>query len=347
MSEHTVTASVLPVDPVADPPPGAPGHPPANTVAAAPAPAVVDVSDDAAPELPGATGAGQRGAPGAAAESPLRVADPDRSPLRALTRGQGLAGVLLIAVIAGAALSAGLLTKYAPLEQIPGANLLGPSAEHWLGTDHLNRDVFTRLLYGIRVDLLIAFLAVPAGAVLGSVIGLAATVNPVADVLAQRVFDLILAFPALIFAIALTAVTGPGAHAVAIVIIAAEVPIFGRQIRAAVLAVREQPFVEAATVIGASTTWTLRKHVLPNVIEPLGVQLALSLSLAVFVDSAMSFIGIGVRPPDPSLGSLIAESTRNLDANPAMAVGPLVVVSALTLGFLLIAQALGRARRVI
>ncbi|MEC3952371.1 ABC transporter permease [Nocardia sp. CDC153] len=264
---------------------------------------------------------------------------------KALLRGQGLAGLLLIGVIAIAALAAGLLTKYSPLEQIPGANLLGASGEHWLGTDQVNRDVFTRVLYGIRVDLLIAFVAVPSGAVLGSLIGLAATVNPYADVVAQRIFDLILAFPALIFAIALTAVTGPGAHAVIIVIIAAELPIFGRQIRTAVLAVREQPFVEAADVIGASTAWTLRKHVLPNVIEPLAVQFALSLSLAVFVDSAMSFIGIGVRPPDPSLGSIIAESMRNLDANPAMAIGPLTVVSALTLGFLLIAQALGRARR--
>lgn len=280
-----------------------------------------------------------------APETPAREPNPSRPLLRALTRGQGLAGLLVIGVIAVAALAAGLLTKYSPLEQIPGANLLGPSGDHWLGTDHINRDVFTRVLYGIRVDLLIAFVAVPVGAVLGSAIGLAATVNPIADVVAQRVFDLILAFPALIFAIALSAVTGPGAHAVIIVIVAAEIPIFGRQIRTAVLAVREQPFVEAAEVIGASTAWTLRKHVLPNVIEPLAVQFALSLSLAVFVDSAMSFIGIGVRPPDPSLGSIIAESTRNLDANPAMAVGPLLVVSALTLGFLLIAQALGRARR--
>ncbi|WP_458690242.1 ABC transporter permease [Nocardia tengchongensis] len=299
------------------------------------------------PELPGGAvleaGAGDK----AAVETPMRESNPRRSGSHALAHGQGLAGLLLIAVITLAALAASVLTNYGPLEQIPGANLLGPGGEHWLGTDHLNRDVFTRVLYGIRVDLLIAFLAVPAGAALGSVVGLVATVNPVADVVAQRVFDLILAFPALIFAIALTAVTGPGAHAVAIVIIAAEVPVFGRQIRTAVLAVREQPFVEAATVIGASTGWTLRKHVLPNVIEPLGVQLALSLSLAVFVDSAMSFIGIGVRPPDPSLGSIIAESTRNLDANPAMAVGPLLVVSALTLGFLLIAQALGRARRAI
>ncbi|MEV6214074.1 ABC transporter permease [Nocardia sp. NPDC051833] len=273
-------------------------------------------------------------------ESPRRA-----GALSALGSGQGLAGVVLIAVIALAGVFAGVLSPYDPLAQIPGANLLGPSGEHWLGTDHLNRDVAARVLAGIRIDLLIVLLAVPIGAVIGSLAGLAATVNPWADITVQRVFDLILAFPALILAIALAAVTGPGWHAVVIVIIATEIPIFGRQIRTAVLAVREQPFVEASEVIGADTWWTLRKHVLPNVIEPLGVQFALSLSLAVFIEGAMSFIGIGVRPPEPSLGSLIGESIANLDANPWMAIGPLTVVAGLTLGFLLIAQALGRARR--
>ncbi|MET9215348.1 MULTISPECIES: ABC transporter permease [unclassified Nocardia] len=273
-------------------------------------------------------------------ESPRRA-----GALAALGTGQGLAGVVLIAVIALAGVFAGVLSPYDPLAQIPGANLLGPSGAHWLGTDHLNRDVAARVLAGIRIDLLIVLLAVPIGAVIGSLAGLAATVNPWADITVQRVFDLILAFPALILAIALAAVTGPGWHAVVIVIIATEIPIFGRQIRTAVLAVREQPFVEASEVIGADTWWTLRKHVLPNVIEPLGVQFALSLSLAVFLEGAMSFIGIGVRPPEPSLGSLIGESIANLDANPWMAIGPLTVVAGLTLGFLLIAQALGRARR--
>ncbi|MGV9411866.1 ABC transporter permease [Nocardia sp. NPDC003693] len=275
-----------------------------------------------------------------------RRPDAARPLLRALRRRQGLAGVLLVGVIALAGLAAGLLTNYGPLEQIPGANLVGPSSEHWFGTDNLNRDIFTRVLYGIRIDLIIALVAVPIGAVIGALAGLLASVNTVADVITQRVFDLILAFPALIFAIALAAVTGPGAHAVIIVIVAAEIPIFGRQIRTAILAVREQPYVEASEVIGASTWWTLRKHVLPNVIEPVSVQLALSLSIAVFIEGAMSFIGIGVRPPEPSLGSLISASIDNLDANPAFAVGPLVVVSGLTLGFLLIAQALGRARRI-
>ncbi|WP_067990553.1 ABC transporter permease [Nocardia pseudobrasiliensis] len=265
---------------------------------------------------------------------------------RTFLRGQGLLGVALVVGIAAAGLLAGVLTKYDPLTQIAGANLVGPSADHWLGTDHLNRDVLSRVLHGIRIDLFVAFVGVPLGALLGTAIGVLAVGHPAADVVAQRVFDLILAFPALILAIALSAITGPGAHAVIIVIIAAEVPVFGRQIRTAVLRVREQSYVEAATVIGAGPWWTLRKHVLPNAIEPLAVQLALSMSLAVFLEGAMSFIGIGVRPPQPSLGSIIAESIPNLDANPAFAVGPLAVVAGLTLGFLLIAQALGRARRI-
>ncbi|WP_280266845.1 ABC transporter permease [Nocardia wallacei] len=264
----------------------------------------------------------------------------------ALLRGQGLAGSLVVAVIVLAGLFAGVLSRYDPTTQITGANLLGPGAAHWLGTDELNRDVWARVLHGLRIDLLIVFAAVPVAAVLGSAIGLLASAHALADTVAQRVFDVVLAFPALILAIALTAITGPGAHAVIIVIVAAEVPVFGRQIRTAILRVREQAFVEAAAVIGAGTWWTLRKHLLPNVLEPLAVQLALSMSIAVAVDGAMSFIGLGVRQPQPSLGSVVAESVSNMDANPAMAVGPLVIIAGLTLGFLLIGQALGRARRI-
>ncbi|GAB2657275.1 ABC transporter permease [Nocardia goodfellowii] len=271
---------------------------------------------------------------------------PVRPQWHALRSGQGLAGVLLVGGIALLGLLAGVIAKYDPLQQIPAANLLGPSGEHWFGTDNVNRDLFARVLHGIRINLFVGFVAVPLGAVLGSLAGLLSSLNSLADVITQRVFDLLLAFPALILAIALAAVTGPGVHTVIIVIVAVEVPLFGRQIRTAILSVREQPYVEAAEVIGAGSWWTLRKHVLPNVLEPLGVQLALSMSLAVFVEAAMSFIGIGVRPPEPSLGGTIADSIAYLDANPAFAVGPLLVVSGLTLGFLLIAQALGRARRI-
>lgn len=268
-----------------------------------------------------------------------------RPVVKALTRGQGLAGVLLVVVVGVAGLLAPWLAPFDPNQQISGANLLGPSAEHWFGTDTVNRDVFSRVLHGIRINLQIIFIAVPIGAILGSLLGLVSTMHSAVDVVAQRVFDVVLAFPALILAIALAAIVGPGALTVGIVIVVAEIPVFGRNVRTQVLRIRELPFVEASEVIGASRWFTLRTHVLPNAMEPLAIQLALSMSVAVFVESAMSFIGIGVRPPEPSLGSIVADAVPNLDINAAFAIGPLVVIAALVLGFLLIAQALGSARR--
>ncbi|MCL2533820.1 MAG: ABC transporter permease [Nocardiaceae bacterium] len=276
----------------------------------------------------------------------VETGDTRRHPVReALTRGQGLAGVLLVATIAVLGIAAPLLAPFDPLEQIRGANLLGPSATHWFGTDEVNRDVFSRALYGIRVNLVIVFVSVFTGAVIGTLVGLASSLHPVVDAIAQRLFDVILAFPALILAIALAAVVGPGALTVGVVIVAAEIPIFGRLVRASVLEIREQPYIEAARVIGAGRWWILRTHILPNSLDTLAVQIALSLSIAVFIEGAMSFIGIGVRAPQPSLGAIISGSVQNLDANPMYAFGPLLLVSGLVLGFLLIAQALGRARR--
>jgi peptide/nickel transport system permease protein len=291
--------------------------------------------------------------------SPARPVPPTGSPARsspgveefrvgvvaALLHGRGLVGVVLVGVVVLVGLAAPLLAPYTPTVQLPGANLLGPGAAHWLGTDEVNRDVLSRVLYGIRVNLLVIVVAVPIGAVLGSLAGLATSLSAAADVLTQRLFDILLAFPVLILGITVAAVIGPGTTTVITVIAVAEIPIFGRMLRSTALRVREMPYVEAAAVIGAGRWWILRRHVLPNSAEPLGVQLALSMSLAVFVESAMSFIGIGVRPPEPSLGSIIADSVANLDVNPAMALGPLTVVVALVLGFLLIAQALGAHRR--
>ncbi|GAA4584670.1 ABC transporter permease [Planotetraspora phitsanulokensis] len=262
-----------------------------------------------------------------------------------LLRGRGLTGLILVAAVIVAGVAAPLLAPYAPEEQIRNANLLGPSWQHLLGTDEVNRDVLSRTLYGIRVDALIVFIAVPAGAVLGSLAGVVSSQFAVADVVTQRVFDVLLAFPALILAIGLTAVTGPGAVPIGVVVVALELPLFGRLVRTATLAVRELPFVRAAEAMGAPRSWVLRRHVLPNVAEPVLVQLALSMSGAVFIDSAMNFIGIGVRPPTPSLGSVLAASVANLHSNPMYAVGPLIVIAVLVLGCQLIAQALTADRR--
>ncbi|KAA5834545.1 ABC transporter permease [Saccharopolyspora hirsuta] len=258
---------------------------------------------------------------------------------------RGLVGALVVGVVFAAGLAAPLLAPFAPETQVEGANLLGPSAAHWFGTDELNRDVLSRVLHGIRVDLLISFAAVPLGALTGIAVGVASTAHRVLDVVVQRALDVLLAFPNLILAIALTAVLGPGLSTIFAVVVAVEIPVFARLVRSEVLRVRELEFVTAAEVIGARRGRILRTHVVPNSVGPLIVQTALSMSIAVFLEGAMSFLGLGVRPPEPSLGSTLNGSLNYLDANPAYAVGPLLVIAALVLGFQLIAQAASAATR--
>jgi peptide/nickel transport system permease protein len=280
----------------------------------------------------------------AEAEKDLGVAA--RTRVRgALTSGRGLLGVVLVAVVVAAGLLAPLLAPYSPTQQIPGANLVDPSGDHWLGTDEVNRDLFSRLLYGIRVDLIVVFVAVPLGALVGIAVGVATTMNGLADTLAQRLFDLLLAFPVLILGIGVTAVMGPGVSTIVVVISLAEIPVFGRLVRTSLLTIRALPYVESSRVMGAGAWWLMRRHMLPNALEPLIIQLGISMSIAVFIEGALSFLGLGIRPPAPSLGSLIRDGIRNVWQSPTFVIGPLVVVTMLVLGFLLISQALAQGRR--
>lgn len=263
-----------------------------------------------------------------------------------MTRSRTLlagAALLLLLVVLGVA--APLLAPEDPLRQIPGANLLPPGAGHPLGTDDLNRDVLSRVLYGIRTSLLVIFSAVPIAALIGVGLGVASTAHRAVDTVLARASDVVLAFPALILAILLTALRGPGIVTVVLAIAVAEAPVFLRLTRAEILRLRGTAYVEAARVAGASPGTVLAKHVLPNALEPLAVQVALALSLGVFVESGLSFVGVGVRPPTPSLGSVLAGAVNNWDANAAYAWGPLVAIVALSLALLLIARGFAGARR--
>lgn len=263
----------------------------------------------------------------------------------ALLHGRGLLGLVMVGLVVVAGLLAPLLAPYGPTEQIRGANLVAPDGTFWLGTDEVNRDVFSRMLYGIRVDLVVVFIAVPLGAAAGIAVGVATVMNGIADTVAQRVFDVLLAFPVLILGIGVTAVMGPGVTTIVVVILLAEIPVFGRLVRTSLLTIRALPYVESSRVMGAGTWWLMRRHMLPNALEPLTIQLGVSMSIAVFIEGALSFLGLGVRPPDPSLGSLIRDGIRNVWQSPTLVVGPLLVVTMLVLGFLLISQSLAQGRR--
>lgn len=276
------------------------------------------------------------------ARRPARNRHPYRS---ALSTARARTGLVLVGAVVLAGLLAPLIAGHGPTDQ-GGQSLAALGAPgHPLGTDDLGRDLLSRVLYGIRADLGIIALAVPAGAALGCLFALVAAAHPVADVVVQRVFDLLLAFPGLILALAVTAILGPGRIPVVLVIALAEVPVFGRLLRSGVLVQREREYVTAARVGGSSAPRLLVRHILPNAADPLVVQIAVSLTVAVFIEGAMSFLGVGVRPPEPTLGAVLSQSMPYLAQSPHFAAGPLITVTALVLGLSLVAEALNREIR--
>lgn len=251
------------------------------------------------------------------------------------------AGLVILAVLLLAGLLAPLIAPYVPNAQTDQA-LAGPGAGHLLGTDELGRDVFSRMLYGIREDALAILVAVPIGALAGVALGLLSGLARWLDTILQRLFDVMLAFTALIAGVTVASIIGPGLTAVMVTIVVVNIPLFGRLTRTAVLSLRHRDYVVAAEVIGMSPRRVLLRHVLPNGVDPLIVQLALSVSMAVFIEGAMSFIGLGVLLPQPSLGNMLQESVNYLGKNPYYALGPMLAVILLVMGCQLVADGLTR-----
>lgn len=269
-----------------------------------------------------------------------------RHPYRAaLSTARARIGLGLVGAVVLAGLLAPLIAGHGPTDQSGLSLAPAGTPGHPLGTDDLGRDLLSRVLYGIRADLGIITIAVPIGAALGCLFALAAAAHPVLDTIVQRLFDLILAFPGLILALAVTAILGPGRLPVVLVIALAEIPAFGRLLRGGILVQREREYVTAARVGGSSGPRVLVRHILPNAADPLIVQVAVSLTVAVFIEGAMSFLGVGVRPPEPTLGSVLSQSMPYLAQAPNFAAGPLITVTALVLGLSLIAEALNREVR--
>ncbi|SHN86891.1 peptide/nickel transport system permease protein [Geodermatophilus obscurus] len=189
-----------------------------------------------------------------------------------------------------------------------------PSLEHPFGTDDLGRDILSRVVLGAAVSLRVGFLAVAFALVVGATIGLVAGYYGrwVDDVL-MRFMDIIFAFPAVLLAIAVLAVRGPGSGNTALAIGIVYVPIFARVTRASVLGVREEVYVRASRSVGASDLRLITRHVLPNAAPPIIVQTSISLAFAVLAEAALSFLGLGTQPPNPSWGLMLAEGRGFID----------------------------------
>jgi len=259
---------------------------------------------------------------------------------------RGLLSVIVVGLMVIIALLAPVVAPFGPDQQFSSA-FLGGSSSHLLGTDEYGRDILSRTIYAIRVDLVLAFVAIPAGALIGILLGLSGIWSKHVGQVAARVFDVIIGFPTLIFGLAVTLMLRPGLTAVAIAIAVVNVPMFGRLARAGMLAQLDRDYVLAARSLGATSTRILLRHVLPNVRGTLLVQVAISVADAVFIEGGLSILGLGIQPPTASLGSLVQAGLPYITSSPLYVLGPTVVLAVVILGFGLMADVLnGRSRDV-
>jgi len=269
-----------------------------------------------------------------------------RSPvLAALRTRNGIAGLICVGLVVVAGLLAPWLAPADPLAQVSGADLLSSAQHPLLGTDELGRDVFSRLLFGIREDLLIIVAGVGIGSVVGTALGLFATANAIIDTIVQRLIDLLLAMPGLLIGALLAAFLGPGRGTVIVVIALANIPAFGRLTRTAVQTQMTRDYVVAAQTLGMSRPRLLVRQVLPNSVDAVIVHAALACGHAAFLEGGLSLVGFGINPPTPSLGSLINGSLPYLATQPMYAVGPMAVIMVLVIGFNLIGDAINKGLR--
>jgi ABC-type dipeptide/oligopeptide/nickel transport system permease subunit len=243
--------------------------------------------------------------------------------------------VVLLSVLAP------VISPYDPLAQGVGPALQGPSIAHWAGTDSFGRDMLSRIVYGARIALAVGLVSVLLAMVIGVALGLlAGYYGGLADAVIMRVMDGLFAFPIIILAIAMMAIMGFGVTNVIIAVAVGFIAPFARVTRADVLAVKEEPYIEAARLAGVSNRAIILRHVLPNVTAPIIVQAALRVSGAIITESGLSFLGLGPPPPTPVWGSMIAEGRNFIVMAPHVSTIPGVALMITIVGLNLLGDGL-------
>ena len=221
--------------------------------------------------------------------------------------------LLLIIIFVAVALLAPLIAPYDPLAQSYLSINKGASAQHWLGTDQFGRDVLSRMIYGSRNSLIFGLVSPALAAACGTTLGVVAGYfGGTIDRLASRLIDILLAFPELLLAIIIAAALGGGFWNIVAVITVAFIPGFARVARASTLAVKQEPYVEAAIAAGVRTPLIIFRHVIPNIAAPIVVLMTLWVASAIRLEAALSFLGIGTQPPNPSWGNIIRDGLNNM-----------------------------------
>ncbi|HEY7034063.1 MAG TPA: ABC transporter permease [Thermomicrobiales bacterium] len=245
----------------------------------------------------------------------------------------GIVGAVIVALTIVVAVAAPLIAPYDPDAQ-KAKRLLGPSWDHLMGTDELGRDTFSRIIYGSRVSLQVGVIAVCVALVVGGCMGVVAGyAGGWVDNWLMRVVDIMFAFPGLVLAIVIAGLLGASRTNAMIAIGVIYAPAFARVIRGSVLSVMGEPYVEAGRVAGANHWRLVRHHVLPNIVAPLIVMATIYLSSAILAEAALSFLGLGTQPPEPSWGGMLNLARTYMERAPWMAVFPGLAIMIVVLGF--------------
>ena len=250
-------------------------------------------------------------------------------------------GGAIVVVLVLLTLLAPIVASYDPTTMDTSAPLKGPGAAHLFGTDNFGRDVFSRTLYGYRASLFAALGSVAVAVVIGVPLGLVAGyLGMFVDNLIMRAMDVLLAFPAILWVIGLVSVLGTSTAVLALGIGVIYVPILARVMRGSTLAVKQEVFVDSARALGARETAIMLRHVLPNAISPVLVQTSILMGIAILIEAALSFIGLGTQPPDPSLGLMLSDGRGIMQEAPWVVVFPGLAIVAAVLGFNLLGDGL-------
>ncbi|HEX2282569.1 MAG TPA: ABC transporter permease [Thermomicrobiales bacterium] len=286
-------------------------------------------------------------------EHPVRPT-PDEGPIRrsfarrvrdwAVDDVPALIALIVLAIIVGCSILAPWIAPHDPTLQDYALILSPPSSLHPLGTDDLGRDVFSRLIHGASTSVYAAVLAVSVAALLGIPIGLVAGyAGGWVDDVISRIIDTFLSFPAIVLAIAVTGVLGIGLTNAMISVGIVFAPQLARLARARTLVLKQELYVDAARCFGASTTRILLKHILPNAIQPVLVQMTLLMAVALLAEASLSFLGLGMQPPDPSWGSMIARAYLYMQIAPEQMYAPGLAILVTALAFNTLGESLREA----
>ncbi|MEC0233089.1 ABC transporter permease [Paenibacillus kribbensis] len=270
------------------------------------------------------------------------VSGPWRDAWRAFRHNKmafvGLSVIVFFVIIA---LIAPWIAPFDYKEQNLVSRLQPPSAEHWFGTDDLGRDLLSRTLYGARISLWVGFLSVIGSMIVGTALGLiAGFYGKWADMVISRLFDILLAFPGILLAIAIVAILGPSLENALYAIAIVNVPTYGRLVRSKVLSVKTEEYITSARALGANNARIILRYILPNSLTPIIVQATLGIGTAIIEAAALGFLGLGAQPPEPEWGKMLSDSRQYIQNAPWTVIFPGISIMLTVLGFNLMGDGL-------